>query len=654
MANLANNISENLLFSIGWTIFHSVWIGAVISLLLFLILTVGRRWNTSSRYILSYTGLLIFFAACTWLFFKTLFSGQGTAYHEISHNYIINGISTAGRINSGGTFAGEAELSKGIGESIMLLFGRYYYILASGWLSGILILALRFAGGAYYTRRIRKSAILIRKADLNKMLNSLKLKLGIRRVVRLAESALAKTPMVIGSLKPYILIPLGSLTGVPSEQLETILLHELAHIRRNDFFLNLIQSFIEIVLFYHPATWWISSVIRKEREYCCDSIVLSNSHEKLNYIKALLLLSENREKLPVSAVAVTGSSNNTLERIKIMVNMKRKRLSRMDKTASALMSLLVILGIMLVTGFREPAEKATVITEIPESVSELEYPDSTPVLLGQLRAVQDTIRISGRVHRDYLDPTDNREKEVTLSFKNGKLTELIIDGKTISASEYQKYNDLVNETREDLADAEEDMADALEDIEESLAELEELDVEKMQAEIREAMKEIEELDVAEMLRDIEESLQDIKEFDMDEINTNLDEALMEIEEFEFDMQDIMTDLKDIKEGFLDFDLEHFEEEMARAMEEIKNIDKEEIRREFERSLQEMEDIDYEKIRKEMEESMSEIEKSLKNLEIDYRKSMEEYRKEVENQKREFKKQLEEEKRKEKEKKNGLL
>ena len=499
----------------------------------------------------------------------------------------------------------------------------------------------------FFTRHIKKSASIIEDIELNKMLQTLKLKLGIKKCVRLVESAHKGIPIVIGSIKPYILIPLGSLAGIPADQVETILLHELAHIRRNDFFLNLIQSFIEIVLFYHPATWWISSVIRNEREYCCDRIVLDNSGEKLNYIKALLMLSEKKESVPVNAVAATGSEKSILERIKIMANMKRKGLNRMDKLTSALMSLVVIAGIIMIVGFREPSKPAAIVTEIPESASEFLYPDSTPLLLNQVNTVQDTIRITGKVHRDFVDPTDNREKEVTLNFKNGKLIELIIDGKTIPESEYYKYDDMVNETKDDLAEAEADMAEALEDIEESLEELEEIDIKEMHAEMQEALQEIEELD-------IEEMLQGIEEIDIEEIQADIEDSLMEIQELEFDMQDVLNDWEEMKEEFIEFDYKNLEEEIALAMEEIKNIDIEEIKQDFRKSIEEIEGIDYDKVKKEMEEAMIKIEESMKDLEIDYRKSMEEYRKNIEKHKKEFEKQLKDKqiKEKEKEKKNG--
>ena len=90
----------------------------------------------------------------------------------------------------------------------------------------------------------------------------------------LLESSLAGVPVVVGYCA-VILMPVGLLTGLPAGQIEAILLHELAHIRRRDYLVNLLQTFVEGLLFYHPAVWWISAVIRAEREHCCDDAVVS-------------------------------------------------------------------------------------------------------------------------------------------------------------------------------------------------------------------------------------------------------------------------------------------------------------------------------------------------------------------------------------------
>jgi len=105
--------------------------------------------------------------------------------------------------------------------------------------------------------------------------------------VRLLISALVQVPTVIGWLRPVVLVPVGALSGLPAEYLEALLLHELAHVRRHDYLVNILQSVAEALLFYHPAVWWVSGHIRAERELCCDDVAVAVSGDALTYARAL-------------------------------------------------------------------------------------------------------------------------------------------------------------------------------------------------------------------------------------------------------------------------------------------------------------------------------------------------------------------------------
>jgi GWxTD domain-containing protein len=136
--------------------------------------------------------------------------------------------------------------------------------------------------------------------------------------VLLLESVLADTPVVLGQFRPVILAPLGFLVGLSPGQVEAILLHELAHIKRSDYLINICQRLIEGLLFYHPAVWWISGVIRREREKCCDDMVVALRGDAGSYAEALTALEENRVKQqwPVAAPAVAATGGDLIVRIK--------------------------------------------------------------------------------------------------------------------------------------------------------------------------------------------------------------------------------------------------------------------------------------------------------------------------------------------------
>ena len=122
----------------------------------------------------------------------------------------------------------------------------------------------------------------------------------------LLESCLVDTPVVIGCLRPVIPIPIGLLTGLPAAQIESILIHELAHIRRHDYLMNLLQVLAESFLFFHPAVWWISGLIRAERENCCDDCVVAMTGDAHEYAVALAALEQNRSMAQTPAQAATG------------------------------------------------------------------------------------------------------------------------------------------------------------------------------------------------------------------------------------------------------------------------------------------------------------------------------------------------------------
>ena len=140
------------------------------------------------------------------------------------------------------------------------------------------------------------------------LLDRLAARLRLSRPVTLLESCLAEVPVVIGYLRPVILMPVGLLAGLPAEQIESILLHELAHIRRHDYLVNLLQIVVESLVFYHPAVWWISGVMRAERENCCDDLVVATQGDALVYAAALTALERNRGAVREAVLAATGGS----------------------------------------------------------------------------------------------------------------------------------------------------------------------------------------------------------------------------------------------------------------------------------------------------------------------------------------------------------
>jgi beta-lactamase regulating signal transducer with metallopeptidase domain len=184
------------------------------------------------------------------------------------------------------------------------------------WLLGVMFFSARLVLGWRYTRRLRSCGARPPGEGLQVALRQLGQQLGIARAVRLWESALVSVPTAIGWLRPVILLPASALTGLTRQQLEAIIAHELAHIRRHDYLINLLQAVIETLLFYHPAVWWVSRQIRQEREHCCDDLAVAVCGDALGYARALFTMEQLRAAAPPLVMAANGGTlMNRIERL---------------------------------------------------------------------------------------------------------------------------------------------------------------------------------------------------------------------------------------------------------------------------------------------------------------------------------------------------
>src|SRR5258708_25411516 len=162
------------------------------------------------------------------------------------------------------------------------------------WAIGVLLLSVRLLFGWIRAHEMAKRNAVPAGRDWQRAASRLAEALNLRRGVTLLESAAVEVPTVIGFLRPVILLPMATLSGLSTDQIEMILAHELAHIRRHDFLINLLQAVVETLLFYHPAVWWISHSVRVEREHCCDDMAVAVCGNALQYARALTRLEELR------------------------------------------------------------------------------------------------------------------------------------------------------------------------------------------------------------------------------------------------------------------------------------------------------------------------------------------------------------------------
>lgn len=184
------------------------------------------------------------------------------------------------------------------------------------WVVGVVGLGLYRLGGWWMTRRLRRCGVCAVGAAWQERLSTLARRMGVGQAVEMFESSLVEVPVVIGWLRPVLLMPVGMMASMPVGQVEAILLHELAHVFRRDAAVNVLQSVAESLLFYHPAVWWVSGVIREEREKCCDDLVVALQGDAREYATALLTLEERRaDRLEPALAANGGDLMKRIERL---------------------------------------------------------------------------------------------------------------------------------------------------------------------------------------------------------------------------------------------------------------------------------------------------------------------------------------------------
>ena len=290
--------------ALGWTLLHFLWEGALIAALVSVGLFLCRPASARARYGLACVGLFGMFLA----FGVTL-----AALWPIAGPGIVVSVHSGLRAAPPGVVAFPAPP--------VAPPDRLPWIVPF-WMAGVLVFYLRTTGGCLAAQRLRRRGTMPAPEEWQERLRALAARLRLTRPVVLLESCLAETPVVIGLLRPAILVPAGLLTGIAADQLEAILMHELAHIRRHDYAVNVMQSLTEGLLFYHPAVWWLSGVVRAERENCCDDAVVALRGDAAGYAAALAAL-ETRRSVGEPALAANGG--NLMRRIRRLLEPEKPR-----------------------------------------------------------------------------------------------------------------------------------------------------------------------------------------------------------------------------------------------------------------------------------------------------------------------------------------
>lgn len=336
--NLLFPFTGELAHAFGWAILHSVWQAFLIYACLRIVLRLWPMASARIKYNLAFislAGIFIWFLVTLYGQIIALPAADITAATQLADTQQLDMMNDAAAISP------EAS-------GITLLFPgleMYLPILAGLYLAGVAVMLIRLLSDLFQLQHIRTTQVQQPGAEWEQYISRLAGRLQITGKVTLLTSTYISVPVMMGYFKPLVLLPAAMLTQLSPEQLEAILLHELAHIKRNDYLLNIFQSIVETILFFNPFVWWITKQIRLEREHCCDDLVIASTAQPLHYARALVALEENRLTANPLAMAAAADKQHLLHRIKRIMEMKTKHLNYSQQLLAILIIATGLVGI---------------------------------------------------------------------------------------------------------------------------------------------------------------------------------------------------------------------------------------------------------------------------------------------------------------------
>ena len=421
MDSLYNIIPEDIAYALGWTVIHSFWQALLLAFILLIIRFSWQKKSATRRYL-----------AANALLWAQLFVSV------ITFLWLLQPLQTEMTV----TVDAEAvqQISVEVQSDVTVLstpfsfftdyFDEHLPLIICMWLAGLAFFLLRLLGGLAYVQHLRHYRVSPMPLQWNEKLADLTKRLGLNKPVGLLESASVSVPIVIGVLKPVILLPAGVLTMLTPAQLEAVIAHELAHIYRRDYLLNIIQSILEAIYYFNPAVWWISAYIRIERENCCDDIAVELCHDSLSYARALLTLEESVQYSPRLAMALANKGKGKLLfRIRRILNQPQKNSFIMEKFAASAILLLALFLLSFGAASKSDTEQAS-FTYSLEPLNDLLQKKRSEITI----SVNDTLP-KGNVYIR----TEDDDQSMEVKIKDGEIQSLKIDGETIPESDYEKY-----------------------------------------------------------------------------------------------------------------------------------------------------------------------------------------------------------------------
>jgi beta-lactamase regulating signal transducer with metallopeptidase domain len=342
---LLANIINPVTYAIAWTVVHSTWQILLIVLIAAIIQTSMHKRSASARYNVL-VGASFLIALCSIITFGYLYEEAITVFATIQDTTSPNILNT--NLTNAQIAYGYDTANVTWGNRIMEYVNSNILLIIAIWIVGMVLALIKLVGNVSYVMYVKNNFNFPVDEYWSKLVNKISSSLAMNKQIELLESALVRSPIVVGFFKPMILFPIGAINRLDPSEVEAILAHELAHIKRNDFVINIVVSILESIYYYHPAMWWHTSQIRREREYCCDDIAIAYTGNRFGYAKSLVAVQEMALYSPSLAMAFANNENKNelLMRVNRLVHKTSKSINMKEKSIAGSFILLLLFSLL--------------------------------------------------------------------------------------------------------------------------------------------------------------------------------------------------------------------------------------------------------------------------------------------------------------------
>ena len=405
-------LEEHTINALVWTIIHSLWQFTLIGVIMSVLLKLNQNHKASTRYQIAFGSLMTALIASitTFLYYQITFTSiQTTDIFNISMLHVVS-----------------KPVEADFLSFVYSWIDTYRIPIFIAWISGVILFGFKFIFSLAYVEFLSRTSIPLCCQDTYRSFRKVCGHYQIKENIAIGESRHVKSPMILGFFKPIILFPVGIINQLDFKETEAILAHELAHFVRKDIYINIIQTIIEVLFYYHPAIWWITSNIRLERESCCDDLAVGFMGDHLYYAKTLVKVQDIYINGNAPELAMNFSKKESFfsNRIKRILNMAQTRNYLKEKIIT---SVVLICLVMLFTKDLTGSSASTVNEVIEQNIT---VTDTIP-------NKKESIRIQKKTN----------DQDIRISMENGKVTDLEIDGKKIDEKDFGKYEDIIQEVK---------------------------------------------------------------------------------------------------------------------------------------------------------------------------------------------------------------